>query len=383
MLAASGRLWFYKAGYRMATISDYLTWRGDIPFSVRPFNELDALLLCQLSYADFAGIIPHDFNAGITLAEAAAAYSNRSNAGAKETWGVLINPLTAQLLAQAGRSERFGGIVLKGFINEVDVKAQKQFAAYTAMLDRKQYCVVFRGTDDSLIGWKEDFLLTFTHPIAAQKAAADYVMQAAAALRGAFFLAGHSKGGNLAVYAGAAVGKAIQKRIHTIFCYDSPGFHFDIRSDPHFQSIIPKIASFIPQSSVVGILLSYPPQYTIVYSNASKGILQHDLFSWQVERDRFITCTERSKESIFIERTVTTWLKHVDMHYRAAFVNTLFDVVYATGAATLTQFNEARLMNFIRIIKELRTVKAETKKDLIAVIVYCLQAARLHFPFAG
>lgn len=367
----------------MATMSDYLTWRGDIPFSVCPFNELDALILCQLSYADFDGIIPHDFDAGITLAAAAAAYHTRSAAGTKEAWGVFINPLTAQLLAQAGQSERFGGIVLKGFIDEVDIKAQKQFAAYTAMLEKKQYCVVFRGTDDSLIGWKEDFLLTFTHPIAAQQAAADYVVQAAAALRGTFFVAGHSKGGNLAVYAGAAVEKAIQKRIRTIFCYDGPGFHFDMQSNTHFQAIIPKIASFIPQSSVVGILLSYPPQYTIVHSDAPKGILQHDLFSWQVERDRFITCTERTKESIFIERTVTTWLSHVELSYRAEFVNTLFDVVYATGAATLTQFNEARLMNFIRIIKELRTVKAETKKDLIAVIAYCLQAARLHFPFTG
>ncbi|MGP1455311.1 MAG: Mbeg1-like protein [Treponema sp.] len=367
----------------MATMSDYLTWRGDIPFSVRPFNELDALILCQLSYADFTGIIPRDFHGGITLAEAAAAYHNRNNTSAKEVWGVFINPLTAQLLAQAGQSERFGGIVLKGFIDEVDIKAQKQFAAYTAMLDRTLYCVVFRGTDDSLIGWKEDFLLTCVHPIAAQKAAADYVTQAAAALPGSLLVAGHSKGGNLAVYAGAMVEKAIQKRIHTIFCYDGPGFHFDIKSDPCFQAIIHKIASFIPQSSVVGILLSYPPQYTIVRSSAAKGILQHDLFSWQVETDRLITCTERTKESVFIERTVATWLSHVELSCREGFVNTLFDVVYATGAATLTEFNKARLANFIRIAKELHTVNAKTKKDVIAVLTYCLQAARLHFSFAG
>lgn len=149
----------------MANLSDYVLWRGDLSFEVRPFNAIDALVLCQLSYLNFFDIVPTQFDGGITLREAARIYATDSTHGTPEEFGVLINPLTADLLKNAGETERFGSILLKGFVNEIDRSADKQFAAITALLSTGSACVVYRGTDDSIIGWKEDCLLSLSAPI--------------------------------------------------------------------------------------------------------------------------------------------------------------------------------------------------------------------------
>lgn len=149
----------------MANLSDYVLWRGDLPFKLRPFNAIDALVLCQLSYLNFSDIVPAQFTDSITLQEAARIYAADSTRGTPEEFGVFINPLTADLLKTAAETERFGSILLKGFVNEIDRNTDKQFAAITAVLPTGCACVVYRGTDDSIIGWKEDCLLSLSTPI--------------------------------------------------------------------------------------------------------------------------------------------------------------------------------------------------------------------------
>ena len=143
----------------MANIEDYILWRGDIPFAVSDFNEADALILCQLSYIDFDGIISENFKSGITIKEAAQKYARRYPKKDPEDFGVFINPRSAQLLKAAGNSVRFSDIVLKGFVNEIDLKAEKQFSAVTAVLSPKKSCVVYRGTDDTLIGCRRLWII--------------------------------------------------------------------------------------------------------------------------------------------------------------------------------------------------------------------------------
>ena len=369
----------------MANLSDYVQWRGDLSFEVRPFNKIDALVLCQLSYLNFSGIIPEQFNGGITLGEAAHTYAADSTRGIPQEFGVFINPLTADLLKAAAETERFGSILLKGFVNEVNRTTNKQFAALTAVLPTGDVCIVYRGTDDSLIGWKEDCLLCLQDAIPSHSAAVQYLSAAASAVAcGAekLSIAGHSKGGNLALYAAGSAAASIRERIERIFCFDGPGFAFDIKQWDGFQAILPKTASFIPQSSVVGVLLSYFPYYTVIESSEANTLWQHDAFSWQIKRDEFVIHQEgRTKESYFAEKAVQTWLSRLDDTERKEFITTLFEVMFGTGAETLSELTANGLAHSLHILQELHTVDSERRKELFAVIKSFFGAVYTHFPY--
>lgn len=369
----------------MANLSDYVQWRGDLSFEVRPFNKIDALVLCQLSYLNFSGIIPEQFNGGITLGEAAHTYAADSTRGIPQEFGVFINPLTADLLKAAAETERFGSILLKGFVNEVNRTTNKQFAALTAVLPTGDVCIVYRGTDDSLIGWKEDCLLCLQDAVPSHSAAVQYLSAAASAVAcGAekLSIAGHSKGGNLALYAAGSAAASIRERIERIFCFDGPGFAFDIKQWDGFQAILPKTASFIPQSSVVGVLLSYFPYYTVIESSEANTLWQHDAFSWQIKRDEFVIHQEgRTKESYFAEKAVQTWLSRLDDTERKEFITTLFEVMFGTGAETLNELTANGLAHSLHILQELHTVDSERRKELFAVIKSFFGAVYTHFPY--
>lgn len=369
----------------MANLSDYVQWRGDLSFEVRPFNKIDALVLCQLSYLNFSGIIPEQFNGGITLGETAHTYAADSTRGIPQEFGVFINPLTADLLKAAAETERFGSILLKGFVNEVNRTTNKQFAALTAVLPTGDVCIVYRGTDDSLIGWKEDCLLCLQDAVPSHSAAVQYLSAAASAVAcGAekLSIAGHSKGGNLALYAAGSAAASIRERIERIFCFDGPGFAFDIKQWDGFQAILPKTASFIPQSSVVGVLLSYFPYYTVIESSEANTLWQHDAFSWQIKRDEFVIHQEgRTKESYFAEKAVQTWLSRLDDTERKEFITTLFEVMFGTGAETLSELTANGLAHSLHILQELHTVDSERRKELFAVIKSFFGAVYTHFPY--
>ena len=367
----------------MANLSDYVQWRGDLSFEVRPFNAIDALVLCQLSYLNFSDIVPARFDGGITLRDAAHIYAADSTRGTPEEFGVFINPLTADLLKAAAETERFGSILLKGFVNEVNRTADKQFAALTAVLLAGDACVVYRGTDDSIIGWKEDCLLCLPDAVPSHAAAVQYLSAAAAACgTEKLSIAGHSKGGNLALYAAGSAAASIRERIDRVFCFDGPGFAFDIEQWDGFQAILPKTSSFIPQSSVVGVLLSYFPYYTVIESSETNTFWQHDAFSWQIKRDDFVPYQQgRTKESYFAEKTVQTWLSRLDDNERKEFITTLFEVMFGTGAETVSELTANGLAHSLHILQELHTVDSERRKELFAVIKSFFGAVYTHFPY--
>ena len=365
----------------MANLCDYVNWRGDIPFNMRPFNAIDALLLCQLSYLNLTDIVPNRFTDSITLKEAARNYTKDTSRGVPEEFGVFINPLSADLLIRAAETERFGFILLKGFVNETDHTADKQFSAITAVLPAGCTCVVYRGTDDTIVGWKEDCLLCLPEPIPSHTAAVRYLAAAAEASEGSLFVAGHSKGGNLALYAAGMADVLIQERINRIFCFDAPGFAFDAEQISSFRAIIPKTVSFMPQSSIVGVLLCYLPSYTVIKSDETNAFWQHDAFSWQIQRDDFIQHEGgRSKESYFAEQTLQTWLSNMDDKGRREFIDTLFQVISGTGAKTLSELTANGLAHSLHMLKELHNVNHERRKELFTVIKSFFAAVYAHFP---
>ena len=255
----------------MATVFDYIQWRGDLPFSQDPPNAVDALIFSGLAYVKFVAE-----EEPVTLQEAAMAFF------ALEDHALRSRVQKDQdLLLAAAESKRFGQAKICMYRDILLPERETQFAAMTFLLDDGSMALAFRGTDNTLVGWKEDLNMSFQQTIPAQRLAQSYVRDAALEYPRPMHLCGHSKGGNLAVFAAARSSPMIQEHIVSVYNNDGPGFTEYLMGDPGYLAIVPKIRTFVPQSSVIGMLLGHEEPYTVIQSK-SIGLLQHDLYTWDV-----------------------------------------------------------------------------------------------------
>ena len=268
----------------MANILDYLDWRGDLTLAERGFNEVDNLLMAELCFLDFSGIVPADFSAPAPLPEAMRAYDRLRP---QETMGVLVPEQIPELGRKMAASRRFSDLTLCGYVSRIDEETQTQFSALTLLLPDKTAYIAFRGTDDTIVGWKEDFNLAFLPVVPAQRMAAAYLRAAAQALPSQpLRVGGHSKGGNLAVYSAVFCGESVQNQLMRVYNNDGPGFRTSLLGLPEHKNVADKITTILPESSVVGMLLEHEERYEVVRSTQS-GLWQHDGFSWQVRGEQF------------------------------------------------------------------------------------------------
>ena len=260
----------------MPNILDYLTWRGDVPFSVSPPNEVDNYINCKIGTLDFTGIVPEN-ELYVPLPQAVEAYFA---AGGAEKLGALSSPYIAPMVKRLPETVRFREVMLTGFRQVYDEKKTEQFSALTLRLPGGQHYVTFRGTDDTIVGWKEDCLLTVMDEIPAQRDAVEYLTWAASVYPGKIAVGGHSKGGNLAMYAAAMVPESVQERIGNIYNNDGPGFQEKILQTEGYRRIKPRIKTILSQNAMVGTLLWNDCDYTVVKSTAAL-LGAHDGFTWE------------------------------------------------------------------------------------------------------
>lgn len=313
----------------MSDIFDYLYWRGDLTTTQAAFNEIDALILARLSYVPFDKINLHTAGTSIPICDAAASLLELPDIEQSVLWKYDIDLLKALL-----KSERYNSALLTNYVNQIDENTQKQFSAVTVQIDEHLNFISFRGTDNTLVGWKEDFNMSFTCPVPAQKSAVDYLELVSSSLSGNFIVGGHSKGGNLAVYASAFCNPQAQKRIVCIYNFDGPGFDKKVLSTQQYRQICDRAKTFIPQSSIVGLLMEHEEQYIIVKSSQKIGILQHDLYSWIVERNHLYYLDHVTNSSKFIDHTLKGWVSDMSPRQREDFIDTLYSIVQQTNART-------------------------------------------------
>lgn len=326
----------------MANITDYLDWRGDISFSACPPNEIDSLILSEICYIDFEGIISPYQSKPILLSTAAKQYAQRHR-GEKSYIGAIVPPSIIPLFMKASKTERFGKIKVCGYVNRISDDEQMQFCALTYIINDKYTYVAFRGTDDTIVGWKENFNMSFMHPVPAQLQAVEYLKKVAESKDGTLSICGHSKGGNLAVYSATKAPDEIKARIDAVYNHDGPGFTKDFILNEDYISIRHKIHTIVPQTSIIGMLLEHEEHYEVVKSNQT-GLLQHDSFSWEVLGKNFIHLDSITKESRFIDRTIKQWLGEMSEDERKDFVDALYESLNATKAKTLTDLSSDKRM---------------------------------------
>ena len=290
----------------MPTIFDYLKANQYDSFYDKEFTVLDALALTELAYLPFEDLVPAEISVQnyISLQHLAEQFEEKFQ-GKYPPLG-MVNAHRLKLLSYLSSFKRYKHIRALGFANDVSLDSQKQFAAITYQIRPKEYLVVFRGTDDSIIGWKEDFHLTYMKEIPAQLAARDYLKEVLDKLDGKVWLAGHSKGGNLATYAACHVETSIQDRIQKVYSFDAPGLHSSIRNSDNFKAIEGKILSIIPENSIVGMMLE-TPETDLVVKSKTFGLLQHLMVSWEIEGDQFKVVPKVTEDSIQVDQTLKSW----------------------------------------------------------------------------
>ena len=359
----------------MNTIIDYVDWRGDLPFKQSPFNEIDAVIFTQLAYIDFSEIVSSDFNKTILLKDAAVQIASSENFEQRVNFGPLINAEIVTLLQKAGESNRFGKIKLCGYVSSTDTEQEKQFAAISLILENKTNLIIFRGTDQSIVGWKEDFNMAFKMPIPAHIEAVNYFDKACKSLKGKIRVAGHSKGGNLSIFSATYCQERFQKRIIEIYNYDGPGFEQIVLNDKRYINIQKKIRTFVPKKSIVGMLFDTNTEKTIVESS-NNGIMQHDPLTWNVLGSSFVTLDEISKESEFINKTLKIWLNKTDKDKRENFIETVFGIIESTEANNITEITDNLFKTSSKMIQTYKNLDAETKDVLFETAKIFVKSAK-------
>ena len=346
----------------MGTLLDYLDWRGDLRFCDVGLCEVDSLILSLISYLDFDGIVPSGSEGGsVTYLEAMRAYLKKN--GGKPYLGKFFSKESIAIAVRAAKTRRYAGIRLSHYVSDTDPDATKQFAAVTFRISRDKYFVAFRGTDDTLVGWKENFNMSFMLPVPAQLAAAEYFKNVAQDLNGKFYLGGHSKGGNLAVFAAVKSDISEKDRILTVFNNDGPGFDKDFIDGEEFRQMKSKLRTIVPQSSVVGMLLEHEEDYEVIKSNAS-GLLQHQGHTWEVMGGSFLHLDTVTESSKLIDEKLKAWLGAMSPSEREAFADTVFDTLSATNAKTLTELTGEK----VKLVKAWNSLDPSTR----SVILKCI-----------
>ncbi|NLW70986.1 MAG: DUF2974 domain-containing protein [Eubacteriaceae bacterium] len=362
----------------MANIMDYLAWRGDITVAASPMGEVDSLILCNLSCIDLTDFAPgKDSTQSASIGELSEKYfSGRENE--KMRLGALQPETALPMFKELKNHARFKDMRISDYVNKVDGKGEEQFCAMCVSPGDGVITVIYRGTDDTIVGWKENFNMSYLASVPAQRDAAKYLTEIARKYSGPIRVAGHSKGGNLAVYAAANCEKSFTERIVEIYNYDGPGFRRAVMEQEGFSAITGRVKTIVPQSSVVGMLLEHGERYDVVKSTAS-GVYQHDGFSWEILGTKFIHLETVTESSRYIDRTLSKWLEGLTEQERRQFVDTLFLLLESTGAKTLTELSEGGIKQAIALAENMRQMDENSKAMMRKAMKLLLKSAAPRF----
>jgi hypothetical protein len=345
-------------GNILANILDYLDWRGDVPFSADPFNEIDGLVLSQFCYVPLEGVVSDSFSEKISIPDAFRKYNAD---GVDNKLRILTFEQDNQLFRKLAESRRFRGTMLCGYVSVVEHEEEVQFSALTYRLPDGSGFSAFRGTDGTVVGWKEDLNLSFMPQTSGQQRAINYLNDAFADNDETIRLGGHSKGGNSAIYSSLFCDEAIRERITNIYSYDAPGFRDEILESEIYKKMLPRIRSYIPQASIVGMLLGSSINHKIV-KNTAIGIKQHYAYNWELKRNRFLLADKLNKSGNVINKAISGLLEEFNDEERQLFSEALFDILKAPDKETLKEI--INLKSYSAIIKAISKLRPEQQSVL-------------------
>ena len=359
----------------MKNMLDYIKEFGHVSFEERAFSEIDALVLTELEYLPLEKVVPSDENGEnfVTVKEIAE-YMQEHKQELFDENPMMITQERHEVSQVIADAPRFQSLKFFGVVSEWDKDTTKQFAAVTVEVEPSVRLVVFRGTDETLIGWKEDFLMTYSPLVAAQTDAKEYLAKQASLWDGDLMISGHSKGGNLAIYAAATQVEDVQLRIVDIFCFDSPGLYRSVLETKGYQNIVPLAMRYIPQDSLVGLMLESEVPYVIVKSNAT-GAMQHSAMTWEIEDGQFIKMEKLTKNSQLNDQTFKKWTESVSDEELELFWNVFFELLFSVGIDTVNDLY-GQFMHYVQEFLKAAGNMDEEKRELLTRIALLLVSTR-------
>ena len=346
----------------MKNFLDYLQ-DNNKTFKESSFNSIDSLILAYLSYFHFPNTLTRLKD--LDISKTTKVEKNR------------------EFIKRVVTSNRYKDIESCFYVEDTNDLIEKQFSAVTFLLPNNTMYISFRGTDSTLTGWKEDFNMAFMLPVPAQKEALNYVEKVTKLIPRKFYIGGHSKGGNLAVYAGCNLSNSLSTRIIKIYSHDGPGFIKEFLTTSNYQNIKDKIEKIVPSSSIIGMLLYTNENYKIIKSSA-RGILEHDPFSWLINENNFIILKKLSDGTVFTNKVINDFLSSLSKKEREIFIDSLFTVLKSTNLTTLDEISKnfiVKLPNILIAIYKLDDVnKKYIIKTIKALIKSCLTNLSLLIP---
>lgn len=360
----------------MASIIDYVLLNANKDFETLPFSKVDGLILSQLSYLRFDGVVPlvdDDDENGVFLSDLAEC---------EDYEAVFPLPRTAEknkkLLNAVAYSKRFGSIRLRFYSNIFSSENDTQFSAITFIINPQLAFIAFRGTDSTITGWKENCNMLISPPVASQKLSAPYVEKVAEKIDSNLILAGHSKGGNLAIYSAVMCRDDIKDRIIEIQSFDNPGFSEKFINSPAYMETVGKIVKTVPEESMVGMLLNNRGSYRVIKSDG-EGFYQHDPFMWQIDGNDFVDGDEVVAKAKVTYGAFNEWVMSTKPEQREQFIDTFFRLVEETNtgnAATFGKWSENLRENLSDTLNTLKDIDPETRKIMITSILQMLGSAK-------
>lgn len=357
----------------MANILDYVHWRGDLSFNQSHFNEIDNLILSEICYIDFKTSVSKFLSSELITLKEASEKVFEVVPKDEMVLGLIVPNSIVTLCDECKDSKRFGSIYVSNYINQISQAKSCQFSAMCFHLSNDLIYIAFRGTDDTLIGWNENLDMLCRFPVLAQAKAAKYIDKIASLFPEAkFIIGGHSKGGNLATYGAIYCDDNIKNRIIKVYNNDGPGFISKNIDEKRFNLIKDKIIRIIPKSSVVGLLFDPFKGKDIIVDSTTKGVWQHDGFSWMIDVKKFIKVDEITKNAKQLDEAITKMLEKLDESQRKELAIEVYQFIIEMNKNTLTEVQK----DSFHVFKYLKAISSKNKKvflELFYNFIKCQQ----------
>ena len=350
----------------MGTLTSYLKWRGDLSFKISPFNIFDELVFSGIAYLD----IRKGYEAG-TSKNFGELLDTQMKKGSFRTTSLDRKGVASDFIKEVAKCKRFRSAVIIDYEDDYSSEDDVQFAAMTFKLDDGSIVVAYRGTDNSIAGWREDFMITFTKP-KAQDLALKYLARTLKRHKNVY-VCGHSKGGNLAIYAASSLTDRQLRRVSKVYVNDGPGLCDDVIPKDKIKRIDSKTTMIMPSDSIFGRIFEADFSDKIIVKSLNQGVRAHSIYSWEIEDNDIVRAKGFSKASDFIKEFLNKMLDNQNLEQRKALVNNIFDMLKENGYERLTDFKEdgfSELLGVFRKILEegMSSFNFNPKKRLLAQI---------------
>ncbi len=350
----------------MGTVLDYLEKYGKYSFQEMPMTEVDSLALCQLSYLKFDGMVPGQEEKAVLPAVTLESLKDHPDFE-KLFADVRYEKPNRALYEKMISGERFRSLQLNYYINVIEQRWETQFSAVTYTMGDGTRYIAYRGTDETIVGWKEDFNMAFLSPVPGQAYSVEYLNSVAEKFDGPFYVGGHSKGGNLAVYSAMNCDAKLQDRIVKVYSMDGPGFRPEVLKNCDYEKIADRVVKILPNSSLVGMIFESGMYFQVVKSKTF-GLLQHDPYTWLVTGNHLVRADHLYERRQQMDNNLNEWILSLNEQQLRTFVDTLYQVITASRADNLIDFTAEWKKSMNGVIAALKEVDEDTVEALKEIV---------------